>query len=304
MTDFLDYGFAWIAVILALILAIVYVTRKAAQSSLQKNNIAANINRSLRKPHKTIGIFLIIAGLVHGLFSSETVWSLNLGTICWILSILLGVNWLLRKKLKSIGGWLFYHRAVTLMFIASIVWHVVDVGGIRVFDVISGNYGAQVQAQASQTYEVAGTTEQTTGSAESASSSASVADSSSAAASSSTATASDLQFDGVALADGTYTGSADGYGPNLTVSVTVAGGKVSSVEIVSHNEKNSRFYAAPMQLIPEEIISSQSLDVDIVSGATFTSKGIVNAVIDALSGAVTSGELPAQYDLSNIMRHH
>lgn len=84
--------------------------------------------------------------------------------------------------------------------------------------------------------------------------------------------------------DGTYTGTASGYAPNLTVDVTVSGGKITNIEIVSHNESPG-FYERAFETVPEEIISSQSTDVDTVSGATFSSKGIINAVEDALQDA-------------------
>lgn len=41
-----------------------------------------------------------------------------------------------------------------------------------------------------------------------------------------------------------------------------------------------------MEMIPNEIIQNQSLEVDAVSGATYTSNGIVNAVKDALKQAI------------------
>jgi uncharacterized protein with FMN-binding domain len=86
--------------------------------------------------------------------------------------------------------------------------------------------------------------------------------------------------------DGTYTGSATGFRPGLTVEVTVKGGKLSAVKVVSHNEVNQRFYAYPIQVIPSAIVKSQSTDLDAVSGATCTSKGILAAVEDALKNAV------------------
>lgn len=84
--------------------------------------------------------------------------------------------------------------------------------------------------------------------------------------------------------DGTYTGTARGYKPGLTVSVTVSNGKVSDIEITSHNESKG-FYEEPFEVVPQEIIDSQSTKVDAVSGATRSSVGIMNAVANALQGA-------------------
>lgn len=82
--------------------------------------------------------------------------------------------------------------------------------------------------------------------------------------------------------DGTYTGVGDGKNSNLKVSVTVSNGKISSVKILSANEPNGE---EALKIIPKEIIDEQSTDVDVVSGATMTSNGIMAAVYDALSQA-------------------
>lgn len=84
--------------------------------------------------------------------------------------------------------------------------------------------------------------------------------------------------------DGTYTGVGRGFRPDLKVSVKVTGGKISNIEIVSHNESRG-YYEQPFETVPKEIIESQSTNVDAVSGATRSSNGIMSAVADALKGA-------------------
>lgn len=84
--------------------------------------------------------------------------------------------------------------------------------------------------------------------------------------------------------DGKYTGQAIGFKPGLTVEVTISGGKISKIEILDHNETPS-YAEIPFQIIPDEIIKSQSTKVDAVSGATRTSVGIMNAVAEALKQA-------------------
>ncbi len=86
--------------------------------------------------------------------------------------------------------------------------------------------------------------------------------------------------------DGTYEGEASAYGPNLKVQVSVSGGKISDIEIVSHNETPG-FYERAFETVPSEIIQKQSTDVDTVSGATYSSVGIINAVNNALKEAST-----------------
>ncbi|MCX8128852.1 MAG: 4Fe-4S binding protein [Clostridia bacterium] len=84
--------------------------------------------------------------------------------------------------------------------------------------------------------------------------------------------------------DGVFKGVSRGRRKNLTVLVKVKNGRVSEIEILSHKESRG-YYEEPFRTIPKKIISSQSLDVDVVSGATLTSNGIINAVKDALSNA-------------------
>jgi uncharacterized protein with FMN-binding domain len=84
--------------------------------------------------------------------------------------------------------------------------------------------------------------------------------------------------------DGTYEGEASGYGPNLKIQVKVSSGKISDIEIVSHNETPG-FYETAFETVPSEIIQKQNTDVDTVSGATYSSVGIINAVNEALKEA-------------------
>lgn len=85
--------------------------------------------------------------------------------------------------------------------------------------------------------------------------------------------------------DGTYTGVGQGKNPDLKVAVTVKDDKITNVEIVSNNETKGK---EAINVVPKEIIDTQSTSVDVVSGATMTSKGIMEAVNDALSQAMNN----------------
>lgn len=98
-----------------------------------------------------------------------------------------------------------------------------------------------------------------------------------------------VTFSGAQLADGTYQGSANGYHGMIYLSVTVIDGKVTDITIDQDNE-TPKYFSRAITII-DRIISSQSLDVDAISGATFSSRGICEAVYDALQQAVVSGEL-------------
>ena len=87
--------------------------------------------------------------------------------------------------------------------------------------------------------------------------------------------------------DGTYEGTASGYASGLKVQVTISNGQISNVQVVSHNETPG-FCERAIQTVPSEIVSAQSTNVDTVSGATYTSVGIINAVNSALNSAQNS----------------
>ena len=86
--------------------------------------------------------------------------------------------------------------------------------------------------------------------------------------------------------DGIYEGIGDGYRPGLKVEVTIKEGKIQEINIIEHNEVGSRFYYPAFEMIPSQIIEEQTTNVDIVTGATRSSNGIIQAVENALSQAI------------------
>lgn len=94
---------------------------------------------------------------------------------------------------------------------------------------------------------------------------------------------------GISLApeyrDGTYTGSAQGYGGIVEMSVTIEEGKIQSVDVLSAANEDAAYWNAALGLIPN-ILAVQTADVDTVSGATFSSNGLLGAVDQALSQAI------------------
>ena len=83
--------------------------------------------------------------------------------------------------------------------------------------------------------------------------------------------------------DGVYTGSAKGYGGITTVEVTISNGQITDIKILSHHDDSP--YINNASSLIDAIINAQSTNVDAVSGATYSSSGIINAVRDALSKA-------------------
>lgn len=85
-------------------------------------------------------------------------------------------------------------------------------------------------------------------------------------------------------ADGTYTGKAQGYGGTVSVAVTIQDGTIIDVAIVSAKQEDAAYFDAAKGVI-DEILEAQTTEVDTVSGATFSSNGILHAVADALGKA-------------------
>lgn len=93
--------------------------------------------------------------------------------------------------------------------------------------------------------------------------------------------------DASAYKDGTYYGTGTGFGGTLKVQVDISGGKIAAIQILENNDGSE--YISKASSIINAIISSQSTNVDTVSGATYSSVGIIQAVRDALSQAADSG---------------
>ena len=84
------------------------------------------------------------------------------------------------------------------------------------------------------------------------------------------------------LAANEYIGEAEGFGGPVKVKVTMDGDKIAKIDVLSHSDTPGICDAA-YNTIPQAIIDEQSTQVDVSAGATFSSKGIMAAVEDALS---------------------
>ncbi len=87
--------------------------------------------------------------------------------------------------------------------------------------------------------------------------------------------------------DGTYTGSATGYGGTITVKVTVSGGKITAIDVTDHSGETDSYYQKATGVI-SQMLSSGTPNADAVSGATYSSNGIIKAVQNALANAGSS----------------
>lgn len=86
------------------------------------------------------------------------------------------------------------------------------------------------------------------------------------------------------LRDGTYEGSALGFGDTITVAVTIRNGAITDLSVLDASGEDRPYYNQALTVL-DEILSAQSTEVDTVSGATLTAEGLINAVADALGKA-------------------
>lgn len=86
------------------------------------------------------------------------------------------------------------------------------------------------------------------------------------------------------IADGTWTGKAPGFKDEIEVSITTKDGKIVSADVLKIND--SDFAVNDTKSVLAEIVKKGSVsNVDVVSGATYTSNGIIAAVNAALASA-------------------
>ncbi len=81
--------------------------------------------------------------------------------------------------------------------------------------------------------------------------------------------------------DGIYYGSAIGFGGELNLKVEVFDNQIVNIEVISHSETLG-WFEQPFKQLPKEIIKKQSWQVDTITGATYSSNGILDAVYSAL----------------------
>ncbi len=84
--------------------------------------------------------------------------------------------------------------------------------------------------------------------------------------------------------DGVYSASADGFGGIIKTEVIINNGNIEEVNIVEAENEDKAYLKMAIAVI-NDIIEKQSADVDTISGATYSSTGILNSVEKALSKA-------------------
>lgn len=88
------------------------------------------------------------------------------------------------------------------------------------------------------------------------------------------------------LRDGKYEGTGLGFGDTITVEVTIQDGKMTDIAVVSADGEDRPYYNQALTIL-DKMLSTQSSEVDTVSGATLTCEGMIEAVADALGKAAS-----------------
>lgn len=228
---------AWVTVLFVIVTAFKFIARVSQSKKM---------NEIFHKIHIPTGILLIITGLLHGLAAGNfrdisiedmrvgtVFFTLNWGTACFLVSVLLGLSYLRRRTLKK--QWMRVHRVLTVGMLVLMVIHIADVG----IQLPSRLFEQEMDSVDIQDMNKDG-----------------ISDS--------------VSFSGAHLNDGVYEGAAEGYKSTIKVSVTVYNGAVTDIAILEENDTPDFFERA--KEIIDRVIDGQSLEVDTVSGATYSSR--------------------------------
>lgn len=85
--------------------------------------------------------------------------------------------------------------------------------------------------------------------------------------------------------DGVYEGEGFGYGGDIRVKVTVKDGEIYTINVLEHSGEDDEYWGLAVSMI-DRIIEENDPDVDVVTGSTFSSEGLLEAINSALEKAV------------------
>lgn len=85
------------------------------------------------------------------------------------------------------------------------------------------------------------------------------------------------------IADGVYRGEAKQFPVLVRVEVTVSGGRITAFEILKHRSGRGR----PAEALAAEVVARQTIEIDAVSGATYSSMVILKAGENALRSGLS-----------------
>lgn len=279
--------FAWFSVFLCLMEALRFAARISKVKAL---------NHFFHKSHIPFGILLLVTSSFHSLLAGNPAgagltgielaavfFTVNWGTFCFLCAVLLAVSCLARKKLRQ--KWMPIHLALTVLMIALLVFHLIDVGihlperwaspalpHIESENVLPHESfpDPPPSAPATSVSPTPKTSPVHTPNAEP----------TAPPPASSSAVPELPEASDAGLADGVYTGHGQGRNGEITINVTVQAGEIVDIQVVSHVETPKYFSRA--ESVIDAILASQSTEADAITGATISSDGIKAAVANAL----------------------
>jgi len=85
--------------------------------------------------------------------------------------------------------------------------------------------------------------------------------------------------------DGEYEGEGLGYGGAIRVKVTVRDGEIYTIDVTEHSGEDDEYFNLALKMT-DQIIDQNDTDIDIITGSTFSSEGLLEAINAALEKAV------------------
>lgn len=245
MTLFFNILFAWLAVISGILLSIIWII-KIIQKKIQKG-CAKDLLIKINKFLRKNHINLGYLFLMSSLIHGILSSYSIISFNYGTICLIIGLLlWYTFIEKKHIGKtWIQKHRELTVLLITVTVLHIFEVGGFIGFDRVINSIKSDLNPKIN---------------------------------------INDINISSD-YKDGVYEGTGYGYRPDLKVLVTIKDGLIKDISIVSHNEVGEKFYKPAFDYIPKKIIDKQTYDIDAVSGSTYSSNGVIDAVKNALSKA-------------------
>ena len=245
MTLFFNILFAWLAVISGILLSIIWII-KIIQKKIQKG-CAKDLLIKINKFLRKNHINLGYLFLISSLIHGILSSYSIISFNYGTICLIIGLLlWYTFIEKKHIGKtWIQKHRELTVLLIIVTVLHIFVVGGFIGFDRVINSIKSDLNPKIN---------------------------------------INDINISSD-YKDGIYEGTGYGYRPDLKVLVTIKDGLIKDISIVSHNEVGEKFYKPAFDYIPKKIIDKQTYDIDAVSGSTYSSNGVIDAVKNALSKA-------------------
>lgn len=114
------------AILMILTIAVWPLKAGEEKEWMKKDGKLTKVYKGLEKSHQILGKILILSALAHGIMSSGKLFSLNSGTACWVMAVVLGIMTAFKKESNE-KTWKIFHRSISVIAFALMVVHIVTV---------------------------------------------------------------------------------------------------------------------------------------------------------------------------------